>query len=328
MSRCQGLVLFLLLHFVYSQLCVGQGVGAYCSLSPGDTCRVIDPHRAALYRVYVFVDNSTCLVCDYNLQRLCEDLDTVSSIIEKVVIVCGMDHSGACQTMKHLRCSDVLIIGDPHYMYKTVYKVKAFPVAIVLDRYGIVQQIVSVTDGPRLKEMKQNLLSTAANVPPASIRLQQIVKHIVHYQDGDNVYGGRNLFGAILAGGTWAIVNNLAPQLIIVDTNGLIVKQIAAPSHVDGKRLVYCHQVGIIDNEQIMLYLSDAWMTLVCATVQLDMSDTSKVTRITQIEIDQLVQNKTYYRWLLPIPGIGTVTETYFNEYRTLNGSDRLYSFF
>lgn len=313
--------LFLVLSLTLSfHLAAQEHLSDYCELQKGDTCRVLDGYKRVDARIYAFVDNTSCFVCSYNLQRLCDDLESAN--VELAIIMCGIDRDGALSALQNLQYKNATIIGDPHNVYKSAFKVKAFPVAIILDNNGIVQHLVRITDGPALKDVKKWILAKSAPTK-ADDRLKTIYQKTIRDSSGSSIAGGRNLVGFIMTDGRWLINNNFECSLLLVDSNGTIIRRLQPPS-VKNQRCIASRHVVQSNTTTIMWYINTGFDLSSC----LFEIDKDSLLSFAWLEIDTLFKRKINYTSIIAHPHYGTIIGIYYPSNPLLTYNDDILCFF
>jgi hypothetical protein len=215
-------ILFLSSKFVFSL----SPIDYYSNIKEGDKIRVYGIERYDA-RFYAFADENSCFTCIKSLKNIVAGLKFLNQKTQFILFY-STDSYFQLEKIKDELGSSFLIVHDIASAYKELYKVKNYPFIILSDYYGNV--VYTGVPGSSSLFSSDELLDKIKKIPVNpkinNNFLEEITDSIIR-NDRDTLCDfGLGMVSYINNCGVFLMNNHEQKKIIVVDTNGLIIKRI------------------------------------------------------------------------------------------------------
>jgi len=219
-------ILILILLPLLSIFTYSQNSRFYSNLQLSDTVKTINKNMNYPGRLYFFTNIDPCQVCIQNIETLYQKY---GDFLEFVVFIDDAKDKDL-ESIRKFFSGGYQLIGDEHGLYKEYYKIKYQPVLLLLDNDGVVLGWDKVTAIKLNLDSIFNELQTNFSIYEQSNYVKSLkeVKRIEVRQDTNPVITSiyrKCLFNK--KDSKFILSNMRLPELFIIDTTGVIKKEIA-----------------------------------------------------------------------------------------------------
>ena len=198
------------------------------SLKITEKVKTIDKSKSYAMRLYIFTNLNVCKVINANIPEILKK--TSNRNIETVVILNSLSQDDA-EILKKENKWETRVIGDIDGIYTEYYKIKYSPAALILDSDGIVIDFGKLGSDININTIKNlSVFKELKNVSLKTTSFNNLteIKRIIVKDKELPLTSGKNyrelLFDTLSK--KYFLRNNRSPNILIIDSNGAIIKTI------------------------------------------------------------------------------------------------------
>ncbi len=215
----------------------------------GDTVRVLTPQNSYRIRIYIFLDKSSCVVCQKNIPVLYEKFrdDTV----EYVTFLNEFTQLEA-ETYRNEAGWEFPVVGDPYQIYRSYYRIRWLPALLVLDDNGVLQLCTSPSSpgvGDSIRAILKRNQRTQERI--ARELMQEWVLQVRTPKDQPlkSTFVRRLLATSDMQ--TFILINSLECAVRVVNRQGSVVKVV--PVKLDTLHCMYIFDIAWMVQDSVVL---------------------------------------------------------------------------